>query len=105
MKRVPVYPDERDDSNLPGYAIYDQVVIETFDGRRLEGPRVDKVRGGPDLPLSSEALWNKFEDCVRHGGMNSGSNARELFDHLLSLDSIDNIGPLVEQIFGESKVF
>lgn len=104
MKRVVVYRDERDDPHLPGYAIFDQVVVETRDGRRLEGPRVDKVRGGPDMPLSSEALWHKFEDCMRHGGVESAGNARALFDLLLSLDSVDDIGLLVERIFPASNV-
>ena len=96
MKRVVVCPDERDDPDLPGYAIYDQVVVDMRDGRRLEGPRVNKVRGGPDLPLSREALWSKFDDCMRFGGVD---DSRGLFERLLSLEQASDAAGLARQIF------
>lgn len=102
MKRVTVIRDDRDDPQLPGYAMYDQVVIETRDGRRLEGPRVNKVRGGPDLPLSRDALFAKFDDCMRHGDAGSTRDAgdnRALFDLLLSLEQLDNVEELTKNIF------
>ena len=102
MKRVVVTRDERDDPHLPGYAIFDHVIVETRDGRRIEGPRVRKVRGGPDLPLSRAALWSKFNDCMRHGGHGDSPHTSELFDRLLSLDGVDDIGRLADRIFPAS---
>ena len=92
MKRVSVIRDERDDPQLPGYAIFDQTVVELRDGRRVEGPRVNKVRGGSDLPLTRDALRAKFDDCMRHGG---GEASDELFDMLMSLERLDRIDRLV----------
>ena len=130
MKRVVVIHDDRDDPNLPGYAIFDQVVIETRDGRRIEGPRVTKVRGGPDLPLSRDALFAKFDDCMRHGDAGYSADAgdasragsagsagrarsaggagdaavnRELFDLLLSLDQVNDVGELTRRIFRANR--
>ena len=48
-------------------APYDTVVIETNDGRRLESARVTLERGSPELPLSPEELWVKFEACFAIG--------------------------------------
>ena len=96
MKRVVVSRDDRDDPDLPGYAIYDQVVLDMRDGRRLQGPRVNRVRGGPDLPLSREAVWQKFEDCMRFSGVD---NPAGLFDLLVSLDRVDDVAGLARQIF------
>ena len=95
MKRVTVIRDERPDPNLPGYAVYDQVVIDTRDGRRIEGPRVNKIRGGPDIPLSREALWLKFDDCLRQGGV---AGARDLFDRILSLEIEKDVSTLVRRL-------
>ena len=93
MKRVMVMREERDDPDLPGYAIYDQVVIEMRDGRRIESARVNKIRGGPDLPLSRDALWAKFESCVEQGDARMPS--RKMFDALMALDELPRIGDFV----------
>jgi len=82
MQRVVVEPDDRMDP-LTGYAIYDEVTLETEDGTRPT-VRIVKVRGGPDLPLSREELWAKFEDCLQVGV--ARVPARDLFDALMSLD-------------------
>jgi len=82
MQRVVVEPDDRMDP-LTGYAIYDEVTLETEDGTRPT-VRIVKVRGGPDLPLSREELWAKFDDCLQAGA--ARVPARDLFDALMSLD-------------------
>lgn len=93
MKRVTVRREEHDDPNLPGYAIHDQVVIETRSGRRLESAPVNKIRGGPDLPLSRDALWEKFESCMRYG--EAPVSSRALFDALMSLGQVRDANELV----------
>ena len=99
MKRVGVVRDERDDPDLPGYAVYDQIVLELRDGRRLEGPRVNKVRGGSDLPLSREAVRAKFDDCLRHGGVRPTD---ALFDMLMSLERLERVDALVGALVAQS---
>ena len=87
MKRVTVTPDDREDAG--GYAIYDQVKIETGEGRTLDSGQLTRVRGGPDLPLTRDELWTKFEDCVKAGA--ARVPARKLFDALMSLDRLTNV--------------
>lgn len=93
MQRVVVQIEQRDDPNLPGYAIYDQVVLELKNGRRIESAKVNQIRGGPDLPLSREALWGKFENCVAH--TDAALPAREIFDALMSLQDLARVDALV----------
>jgi 2-methylcitrate dehydratase PrpD len=88
MQRVVVRIEERDDPKLPGYAIYDQVIVDLCDGRRIESARVNTIRGGPALPLSRGALFTKFEGCLRYAGRPEG--ARALFDALMSLDELSD---------------
>jgi 2-methylcitrate dehydratase PrpD len=87
MRRVIVEPDDRYDPNpnANGYAIYDQVTIETEDGRRFESEKINQVRGGPDHPLSRDELRAKFEGCLQAGGL--AASAAPLFDALMSLES------------------
>lgn len=101
MKRVVVERDERPDPNLPGYAVYDQVVIELRDGRKIEGPRVNTIRGGPSFPLSREALWLKFEDCMRYGGVR---DARKVFERLLSLEREHDVAGLISGLVPDTQV-
>jgi len=89
MKRVVVKQDEREDPAAPGYAIYDEVTLETDGHPPLGSIQVTKVRGGPDLPLSREELWAKFEGCVQAGTANVP--ARDLFDALMSLDRLPQV--------------
>ena len=84
MPKVEVVPDDRVDPQRLGASPYDLVVIETIDGRRLESARVTLERGSPELPLSPEELWTKFEACFAVG--NPSLEARAIFDALMSLE-------------------
>lgn len=97
MRRVMVEPDDRLDPNpnANGYAIYDQVTLETEDGRRLVGEQVNQVRGGPDKPLSRDELWTKFEGCLQAGAL--AVPARPLFDALMALDTCPDARQLNKQ--------
>lgn len=92
MTRVRVVPDDREDPARPGSAPYDQAVIATRDGRRVETARVTDERGSPRLPLSTDELWTKFADCLAVG--NPQLDARPLFDALLSLDRQPGVSAL-----------
>jgi 2-methylcitrate dehydratase PrpD len=89
MKRVVVKQDEREDPAAPGHAIYDEVTLETGGGSPSGSIQVTKVRGGPDLPLSREELWAKFEGCVQAGA--ARLPARDLFDALMSLERLPQV--------------
>ncbi len=86
MRRVTVEPDDRLDPNpnANGYALYDLVTIETEDGQTFASEQINLVRGGPDLPLSREELWTKFDGCLQAGRLMVPG--RPLFDALMSLD-------------------
>jgi 2-methylcitrate dehydratase PrpD len=86
MKRVVVKADEREDPKMPGYAIYDEVTVETEGGARACSKQVTQVRGGPESPLNREELWAKFEGCVQVG--TARVPAKTLFDSLMSLDRL-----------------
>lgn len=86
MKRVTATANPELDPKRPGHALFDQFVIETRDGRRLESPPIRNIRGDPNLPLGPAELWVKFEDCVRVG--NPRLPARLLFDALMSLEQL-----------------
>lgn len=91
MRRVEIVPDEEDPAR-PGFALNDRVIIDTTDGRRLDSGRLTKIRGGPDLPLRRDELWQKFDDCCKAG--DARVPARALFDALMSLNEISDIGKL-----------
>ena len=50
----------------------------------------------PDLPLSREALWAKFDDCMRFGGV---EESEQLFDALFSLDKLGEVAELIRGTF------
>jgi 2-methylcitrate dehydratase PrpD len=92
MQRVVVKEDEREDPAMPGYAIYDEVTLETDGGAHAHSKQVTNVRGGPDSPLSRGELWAKFEGCVQVG--TARVPARILFDALMSLERLPQVRDL-----------
>jgi len=91
MDKVVVTPDEREDPALPGWAIYDQVTIESKAGR-VESARVNTVRGGPEAPIRPTELWAKFQSCLEAGS--AAIPSRPLFDSLMSLDRLPRASAL-----------
>jgi 2-methylcitrate dehydratase PrpD len=92
MPKVVVAPDDRIDPKRTGNAPYDQVVIETADGRRLESARVTDARGSPQLPLSREELWAKFKECFAVG--NPKLDAEATFEALMTVERGGGVGAL-----------
>jgi 2-methylcitrate dehydratase PrpD len=84
-----VAPDDREDPALPGYAPYDLVTVLLTDGSTIESRRVVVIRGGPDIPLSRDDLWAKFEDCARVGRLEV--SARALFDAFMALEDVPHV--------------
>jgi len=92
MPKVMVAPDDRVDPKRTGNAPYDQVLIETTDGRKRESARITDERGSPQLPLSREELWTKFKDCFAVG--NPELDAEAAFEALLSVERRPGVGAL-----------
>lgn len=92
MKKVTVEADEKEHPDLPGYSPFDLVTVKLKNGQVLTSREVVAVRGGPDLPLSPEHLWAKFEDCAKVGGIDF--SARSLFDALMSLEKVAKVSDL-----------
>lgn len=92
IKKVSVQADETEHPNLPGYSPFDQVTVKLKNGQVIKSREVVAVRGGPDLPLSREHLWSKFEDCARVG--NVEFSALRLFDALMSLENVAKVSDL-----------
>jgi 2-methylcitrate dehydratase PrpD len=84
LDKVRIEPDDRPDPKRSGAAPYDLVVIELTSGRRLESARITDERGSPQLPLSRDELWAKFESCLKVG--NPSLPAGTIFDALMSLE-------------------
>jgi 2-methylcitrate dehydratase PrpD len=92
LPKVTVEADDRVDPERPGAAPYDLVVIETTDGRRLESARIVDERGSPQIPLTADELWAKFNDCLAVG--NRELPARQVFDALMSIERQPGVAAL-----------
>lgn len=92
MQRVEVVADTKEDPRLPGYAPFDLVTVTLKDGTKIESRQITAVRGGPDIPLTREQLWTKFEDCAQIGG--ASEIAQALFDTLMSLETITEVNQI-----------
>jgi 2-methylcitrate dehydratase PrpD len=92
LPKVTVVPDDRESADLPGYAPFDTVVVETADGRRLESRPILEAKGGPTLPLSRAELRAKFLDCVAIGRPDADGD--RLFDVLQGLESVRSVGEI-----------
>ena len=89
IKKAKVTVDPRDHPTLPGYAPYDQVTVQLKDGRTIKSREVVEVRGGPEQPLSRDALWNKFQDCAQAG--EARDTAKAIFDAFMSLETLARV--------------
>ena len=93
MQRVEVVADDRDNPERPGYAANDRVEVFLRDGRHLDSGPIAHARGDHEHPLSNEALWAKFDDCLASAGMRA--DAERLFAGLMNLDRIDRVADLM----------
>ena len=65
------------------------------DGRTLYG-RCDLAKGNPENPMSDEELYSKFLDCVSES--TGAGRAKKILDSLRALETVENIGSLMEMI-------
>jgi 2-methylcitrate dehydratase PrpD len=86
MRRVTVHTEDAYDPELPGAAPFDRVAVTLTNGQVLEGDPVRRATGHPTRPLSDQALYEKFADCLDAGA--STIPAETLFDRLSGLQAI-----------------
>lgn len=83
------HPDMADDAAEQWGA---EVIVTLKDGRRLSR-RVDNLVGrGGENPMSSEELWEKFDDCAQR--ILPREQVAPLFERLETLESVSDIGQL-----------
>jgi 2-methylcitrate dehydratase PrpD len=80
MAKVVVEAHDEVDTDDLRFGAYDEVAIETLDGRVHRSRRIHHARGHHLNPLRLDERWRKFEACARTGGMER--DARTLFDRL-----------------------
>ena len=83
---------ERDDHE-PAHSPFDRVTLHLRGGKTLTTEAVKRPRGHFQRGVETEAMWAKFEDCVKPALGERG--ARTLFDAIQGLDrmaSIDGFG-------------
>jgi 2-methylcitrate dehydratase PrpD len=71
-----------------------KVVVETLDGRRLEG-RVDEPKGDPGNTLSRDELESKALRLAAYRGGASEAETRRLIDTVWSLEALARVTPLL----------
>jgi 2-methylcitrate dehydratase PrpD len=97
MKRVARHLiDDQASGDLP-VAAADRVSVTTAAGERIDSHWVAHARGSPALPLTRQALWDKFEECAAPV---LGAECRALFNGLVELDAEPSLGGLAERAFG-----
>jgi 2-methylcitrate dehydratase PrpD len=70
------------------------IEVQLKDGRILRGKSPELYRGGPQNPLSREALAEKFNDCVQQ--ILKPDQAEKLMGCIESLEDLDSIRELVK---------
>jgi 2-methylcitrate dehydratase PrpD len=70
------------------------IEVDLTDGGTLVEHADERYRGGPDLPFTREELLEKFTDCASL--VLPGDRANRLFEAVENIESLSDIGKLVE---------
>ena len=80
MARIQRIEADDADTELDGYAAWDQVSLVFPDGRRENSKRVTRPYGHFDNPAPATALNHKFNDCLRIAGRDGADLAKACTD-------------------------
>jgi 2-methylcitrate dehydratase PrpD len=98
--KVRLDPIDEFDPRDPAHSPYDRVVIRLKSGEVLDTGKVSKIPGHAMSPLTSDELWQKFQECtaVTH----SEAEARALFDATQRMQDLAGVADLKSSdlIFG-----
>lgn len=86
MQRVEIVTTKDYDSEMPGAAPADSVVVQLTSGRSIAGEPVARATGHASRPLTEAQLYEKFADCLDVGA--SDIPADVLFKRLGAIQSI-----------------
>lgn len=81
MPRVTRHEDEQ-----PTTSRWNHLRVRLCSGQTLE-KEVRQLRGSKELPLSEEALREKWRDCLQHGGVHP-AEGEAFFDQALHLERL-----------------
>lgn len=86
MRKVKLNPVDEYDARDPAHSPSERVVITLRDGSTLDTGAITTIRGHAFDPLSTEELWQKFQECSLK--THSADAARALFDATQKLPDI-----------------
>ncbi len=92
MPKVELIPVDEYDARDPAHSPSDRVVIMMRDGSKLDTGAITTVRGHAFDPLSTEELWEKFQECTAK--THTPEAARALFDASQKLPDIASTSEL-----------
>jgi 2-methylcitrate dehydratase PrpD len=93
IRKVRVVTTSERDDHEPAHSPFDRVTLHVRGGGKLTTEAVKRPRGHFQRGVETEAMWTKFEDCVKPSLGERGT--RTLFDTIQGLDrmpSIDGFG-------------
>jgi 2-methylcitrate dehydratase PrpD len=76
----------------PVFSEADRIVVRLSDGRLFDSGEVHHARGHARRPLGAQALWWKFEDCLRSSGHPHAEPLHAALMHLPALPSVRALG-------------
>lgn len=76
------------DSRDPAHSPSDRVVVRLKNGRTLDTGEIATVKGHAFDPLTTEELWEKFQDCTAK--THTEADARALFEASQNIVKLDN---------------
>ncbi len=95
MKRVEVDLVDTKCPIDPAFSLNDRVVIHLKNGQVIDSGDIRFPRGNAFLPLTKDALKEKFLDCCSYGGLKGReSEAIGLYEQLVDLQDMKSIRPL-----------
>lgn len=83
------HPDMADDAELQWGA---EVIVTLKDGRKVSRRVENMVGRGGDIPMTTDELWEKFDDCARRALPRD--KIAPLFERLETIDSVTDMNQL-----------
>jgi hypothetical protein len=95
MKRVNVEVIDTKCPIDPAFSINDRVIIYLKNGQEIDSGDIRFSRGNAFLPVSNEALKQKFLDCWAYGGLKDETEyANTLYEKLSHFQDLKSIRSL-----------
>jgi aconitate decarboxylase len=89
IRKVRIVTTSERDEHEPAHSPFDRVTLHLRGGKTLTTEPVTRPRGHFQRGVETEALWAKFEDCVKPALGAHGTRA--LFDAIQTLDTMKSV--------------